>query len=98
MATRVGELSSVLPAAQPAPWWADQVTDRTLAGPKMVDRLVEITAEVLRSAWAEAKAAARKGLNDWLIRAIPYGAREVHSWLKRDNKNTVEFFSSFPEV
>eukprot|EP00959_Pyramimonas_sp_CCMP1952_P198323 4148562-Pyramimonas_sp.AAC.1 len=53
MATRVGEFSPVLPAAQPAPRCANRVTYWTLADPEMVDRLVEVTiaAEVLKSAW-----------------------------------------------
>eukprot|EP00959_Pyramimonas_sp_CCMP1952_P062717 1311413-Pyramimonas_sp.AAC.1 len=35
MVTRCGEFSSFLPADQPAPWWADRVTDRPFADPEM---------------------------------------------------------------
>eukprot|EP00959_Pyramimonas_sp_CCMP1952_P401279 8408348-Pyramimonas_sp.AAC.1 len=73
--SRVGELSEVLPPAQPPPWWADQVTVAALGDPDMVDRLVDLTSEVLKRAWTAAKAASSKGLKAWLLRAIPHGAK-----------------------
>eukprot|EP00959_Pyramimonas_sp_CCMP1952_P366023 7665973-Pyramimonas_sp.AAC.1 len=75
MVSRVGEFSEVLPPAQPAPWWIDQVTVAALGDLDMVDRLVDLASEDLKRAWTAAKAESSIGLKAWLLRAIPHGAK-----------------------
>eukprot|EP00959_Pyramimonas_sp_CCMP1952_P227708 4761133-Pyramimonas_sp.AAC.1 len=38
----------------------------------------------VNAAWKAARTNSRARMKDWLLRALPKGAKKVHSWLKRD--------------
>eukprot|EP00959_Pyramimonas_sp_CCMP1952_P279001 5833352-Pyramimonas_sp.AAC.1 len=38
----------------------------------------------VRAAWKAARSNSRARIMDWLLKALPKGAKKVHSWLKHD--------------
>eukprot|EP00959_Pyramimonas_sp_CCMP1952_P427516 8953713-Pyramimonas_sp.AAC.1 len=47
-----------------------------------MDDLSAAVSASLASAWPEAEATSRANMKNWLLRALPRGAKRVHDWLK----------------
>eukprot|EP00959_Pyramimonas_sp_CCMP1952_P462002 9482524-Pyramimonas_sp.AAC.1 len=43
-------------------------------------------------AWHAARGSSAKAVKDWLMRALPRGAKTAHAWLKRDQGDPLEYF------
>eukprot|EP00959_Pyramimonas_sp_CCMP1952_P437744 9164639-Pyramimonas_sp.AAC.1 len=56
----------------------------------MADRGADITAR----AWAQVYEHTRKGIRTWLQQALPCGCKQVHGYLKAEDKVHVEYFET----
>ena len=56
-----------------------------------LNTLTDACSASLTKAWTSARDASKAAMKKWLLKALPRGAKRVHSWLKYDQGAGLEY-------